>query len=113
MGRKPVGKKAMTAAERQQRRRKKLRRQKLKLARKAEKEKTLLKNRQDYVPTPPGITYWVKVHIEGREILQPTTHPLPSMYWRELRDEDLHSVIDQAQKELARRRTTTDTPTGA
>jgi hypothetical protein len=43
------------------------------------------------------------VRVGDRELLQPKTQPLPSMYWHELRDEDLHSLIEQANKELARR----------
>jgi hypothetical protein len=57
MGRKPIGKKAMTAVERQQRRRKRLRKEKLKLGTKALKEKKRLKAAQDYIPAPPGSTY--------------------------------------------------------
>jgi hypothetical protein len=106
MGRKPIGRKAMTAAERQRRRREKLRKEKLKLGRKAERERKRLKAAEDYIPAPPGITYWVKVQVGGREIWQPKTHPLPSMYWHELRDEDLRSLIEQATRELDYRQRT-------
>jgi hypothetical protein len=104
MGRKPIGRKAMTATERQRRRRKRLRKEKLKAGKKAERERRLLKEAEDYIPTPPGLTYWVKVQVSGREILQPTTQPLAAMRWRELRDEDLQSLIEQARRELDRRR---------
>jgi hypothetical protein len=103
MGRKPVNRKAMTDAERQRRRRKRLRAEKLKLGRQAEKERCLLKAAEDYIPMPPGITYWVRVRVGDRDVLQPTTHPLPSVSWHELRDEDLYSLIDQARRELERR----------
>jgi hypothetical protein len=106
MGRKPAGKKAMSAAERQRRRRKKLRKEKLKLGWKAENEKKRLAAAKTYIPMPPGVTYWEKVQVEGKTIFSPKTQPLPSMYWSELRDEDLHCVIEQAQKELARRKKT-------
>src|ERR1700756_3776800 len=83
MGRKPIGKKAMTDAQRQESRRKRLRKEKLKLGAKAEKEKKRLKNGDNYIPTPPGITYYVKVRVEGRDLWAPTTQPLASMKWDE------------------------------
>jgi hypothetical protein len=101
MGRKPVGKKAMTDTERQRRRRKKVRKEKLKLGAKAEKEKKRLKSADDYIPTPPGITYWYRVEVGGRTIWAPTTQPLAGMKWGELRDEDLRSLIERASHELA------------
>jgi hypothetical protein len=103
MGRKPIGKKAMTAAERQRRRRARLRKEKLKLGCKAEKERKHLKAAERYIPTPPGITHWIKVRVGDREVWSPTTQPLPSMRWDQLRDEDLRSLIEQAQMELNRR----------
>jgi hypothetical protein len=100
MGRKPVGKKAMTDAERQRRRRKKARKEKLKLGKKAERERKRLKQAETYLPTPPGISYWVRVCVEGREVWTPKTQPLASVKWAELRDEDLRSLIKQAGREL-------------
>jgi hypothetical protein len=104
MGRKPVGKKAMTDAERQRRRRKKLRKEKLKLGRKAEKERKRLEAAKKYIPVPPGITYWVEVEVNGRKLWQPKTQPLPSMRWEELREEDLRYLIERAREELECRR---------
>jgi hypothetical protein len=100
MGRKPVGKKAMTDAERQRRRRKKARKEKLKLGKKAEKEKKRLKNADDYIPTPPGITYWYRVQVGERTLWAPTTQPLASVKWGELREEDLRCLIEMAGREL-------------
>jgi hypothetical protein len=42
----------------------------------------------------------VRVQVGDRQIWQPTTQPLPSMTWWQLRDEDLHALIKQARKEL-------------
>lgn len=95
----------MTAAERQRRRRKRFRKEKLKLGRKAERERHLLEAAERYIPIPPGITYWFKVRLaDGREIWQPTTQPLPSLRWYELRDEDLHALVERAGRELEGRR---------
>ena len=66
MPRAPIGKRAMTPAERQQKRRKRrkrLKKEKLALGRKAERQRQLLKAADDYLPTPPGITYWRKVTV--------------------------------------------------
>jgi hypothetical protein len=58
MPRHPIGKKAMSPAERQRRRRKKLAKQAL--ARMSNSER-LEKQARTYIPMPPGITYWVRV----------------------------------------------------
>jgi hypothetical protein len=93
----------MTPAERQRRRRKRLRKEQLKLGRKAERERRRLKEAKRYIPMPPGLTYWVKVRVGDREILQPTTVPLPSAHWHEFRDEDLRYLMERARRELERR----------
>jgi hypothetical protein len=63
-------------------------------------ERHRLKLAEEYIPTPPGVTYWVRVQVGDRQIWQPTTQPLPSMRWHDLRDEDRHALIGQARKEL-------------
>ena len=50
MARKPIGKVAMTPAERQRRRRKRLKAEQLKTATKAERKRQRLKNAAGYIP---------------------------------------------------------------
>lgn len=99
----------MTPAGRQRRRRERLRKEQLKLGRKAERERKRLKAAKSYIPSPPGVTYWVKVRVGDQEIMQPTTLPLPSMRWRELSNEDLLSLLEQVCQEIERRQDA-DTP---
>ena len=94
MGRKPIGKKPMTPAERQRRRRKRLKTERSaevrkKLAGKARDERAL-----SYNPMPPGITVWRKTRIKAREeieIWQPTTRPLAAV--QDLEDDDLLALL--------------------
>ncbi len=96
MGRKPIGKKPMTPAERQRRHRKRLKTKRStevrkKLAAKARDERALL-----YVPMPPGVTVWRKVRIKAREevkIWQPTTRPLAAIQVDGLEDDDLLALL--------------------
>ncbi len=95
MGRKPIGKKPMTPAERQRRHRKRL-----KTTRSAEVRKKLAAKARDnramlYVPMPPGITVWRKVRIkagEEVEIWQPKTRPLAAVR-DDLTDDDLLALL--------------------
>ena len=95
MGRKPIGKKPMTPAERQRRRRKRL-----KTERSAEVRKKLAGRARDeralsYNPMPPGITVWHKTRIKAREeveIWQPTTRPLAAVQ-DGLEDDDLLALL--------------------
>lgn len=107
MGRKPIGKRPMTDAERQQRRRKKLRKAKLKLGKKAIREKKLAAAANEYIPTPPGITYWRRVKVQTvageRIIWQPTTRPLASVNWSELTEDDLATLAEHLESEKKRR----------
>ena len=57
-GRPPIGKKAMTAAERQRRRRKKAAKVKTLAQMKLWATKKREEYAKDYTPAPPGITYW-------------------------------------------------------
>lgn len=98
MGRPPIGKRAMSDAERQRRRR----------ARLAKEHKTVIarklrfKQREEaavnYVPTPPGVTYWTQVVIETpcgpKAIFSPTTRPLAACA-ADLEDEDVLALLQQ------------------
>ena len=95
MGRKPIGKKPMTPAERQRRHRKRLKTTRSaevrkKLAAKARDERAML-----YDPMTPGITVWCKVRIkagEEVEIWQPKTRPLAAVH-DDLEDDDLLALL--------------------
>jgi hypothetical protein len=99
MPRPPIGKRAMTPAERQRRRRKKLRKEKLALGSRAENERRRLKAAETYMLMPPGITYWREVEVltaDGpRKILTPTTKPLPSLQVSDLDDSDVIQLLRQ------------------
>ena len=113
MPRAPIGKRAMTPAERQQKRRKRrnrlkrLKKEKLALGRKAERQRQLLKAADDYLPTPPGITYWRKVAVvtpQGeRDVWSPKSRPLPSIEMHALDDGNLVNLIDALLAEARRR----------
>ncbi len=95
MGRKTIGKKPMTPAERQRRRRKRLKTERSaevrkKLAAKARDERAL-----QYNPMPPGITVWRRVRVKAREdteIWQPKTRPLAAVQ-DGLEDNDILSLL--------------------
>jgi hypothetical protein len=54
------------------------------------------KNREKYIPMPPGITYWHSVTVETpagpREINVPRTRPLASCE-RDLEDDDVLALL--------------------
>lgn len=109
MGRKPLKKKAMTAAERQARHRKKVRKEELELGKKAEREKKRIEEGRNYIPTPPGVTYWQKKKVvlatgEIEEKYYPVTRPLASMHWHELTDADLDALQQCLEREREGRR---------
>ncbi len=95
MGRKPIGKKPMTSAERQRRRRKRLKADRSaevrkKMAAKANEERALA-----YNPMPPGITVWFKKRMkagEVAEIWQPKTRPLAA-FQDGLEDDDILALL--------------------
>ncbi len=95
MGRKTIGKKPMTPAERQRRRRKRLKTERStevrkKLAGKARDERAL-----QYNPMPPGITVWYKKRMKAREvseIWQPMTRPIAAVQ-DGLEDNDILSLL--------------------
>jgi len=95
MGRKPIGKRAMTPAQRQRRRRKKLRANLSSELRRLERNKRRAEALKEWLPVPPGITYWRTVQVErGGEILQPITRPL-AVCQRELDDDEVLALIRQ------------------
>ena len=60
---------------------------------------------EQYIPYPPGITYWRKVTLragETTEIMQPKTQLLPSIAG-DLEDDEVRSLLEQITK-LARKR---------
>ncbi len=95
MGRKPIGKKPMTPAERQRRRRKGL-----KTKRSAEVQKKMAAKARDeralkYNPMPPGITVWYKKRMRAREVAeiwQPRTRPLAA-FQDGLEDDDILALL--------------------
>ncbi len=95
MGRKTIGKKPMTPAERQRRRRKRLKTERSdevrkKLAGKARDERAFA-----YNPMSPGITVWYKKRMRAREVAeiwQPRTRPLAAVQ-DGLEDDDILSLL--------------------
>ena len=95
MGRNSIGKKPMTPAERQRRRRKRLKTERSdevrkKLAGKARDERALA-----YNPMPPGITVWFKKRMKAREVAeiwQPRTRPLAA-FQDGLEDDDILALL--------------------
>ena len=107
MGRTPIGKKAMTDAERQQRSRAKAKKATLAVGHKAEREKRLAKAAERYIPMPPGVTYWETIELHPGantiRIWQPTTRPLAAMAIAQLEDDDIVSLLAMLSKEAKRR----------
>jgi hypothetical protein len=96
-GRPPLGKQAMTAAERQRRRRKKLAKQKSSNQAKALRAIARQKNADSYMPVPPGITFWrrAKVRLDDGCIMEtslPIQKPLASCETT-LDDDDVLALI--------------------
>lgn len=81
MGRQPIGKAAMTAAERQRRRRRKLRQGRRFEIDKKHRAMAREREAERYIPTPPGITHWEHVPTvtadgSRRKVWAPVTKPL-------------------------------------
>jgi hypothetical protein len=112
MGRKPVGKKAMTDAQRQQRHRA---RTKVRLVAKGAKwdkaerrKRRLAKLGEQIVPAPPGITYWREVAVTGPEgeakmIWTPVTQPAASVMLHELSNGEIEGLLYLLEHEQERR----------
>ncbi len=99
MGRPPVGKKAMTPAERQRRRRKNLKR-----AERSERERAAIararyESDKAYIPYPPGVHYWERLRVTTEsgaivEIWSPKRKPLAAIH-DGLDDEAVLALLDQ------------------
>ncbi len=95
MGRNPIGKKPMTPAERQRRRRKRLKANHSDEVRKKSAAKARDERALQYNPMPPGITVWYKKRMRAREeaeIWQPRTRPLAA-FQDGLEDDDILSLL--------------------
>jgi hypothetical protein len=111
VGRKPIGKKAMTPAQRQRRRRTRVRRALIAAGAgldKAERRKRrLAKLGKQIIPAPPGITYWREITVttlEGeRQVWAPITQPAPGVALRELTNIEIASLIEVLEREQDRR----------
>lgn len=88
----------MTPAERQARRRKRLRKERSVEVRRLERLLRRERNALAYIPSPPGITYWRSVTVltdEGeQEVLTPKTRPLATCA-NQLEDDEVRSLIHQ------------------
>ena len=99
MGRKPIGKRAMTPAERQARRRAKLRKEASKAVSAGKRRAARDKANARYIPYPPGITYYEAVTVtlqDGgkREIWTPKTRPLAACH-TDIADDDVLALLEQ------------------
>lgn len=113
MGRRPIGKKAMTAAERQRRRRAQLRLKSLKVGSKAERQKRQLKAAGKYIPIPPGFTFWryedvIGVDGKPRRIIAPMSKPLAAIALTFVDDADIGALVRLLVQEAERRGLTLD-----
>lgn len=97
MGRPPIGKKPMTDAERQKRRRKKVAAEASAEVQKIRKAKSRAKATERFFPAPPGITYWRFIDIEPgvrTTISQPTRRPFAQCEG-DLEPDDVLALIGQ------------------
>ena len=105
MGRPPIGKKAMTPAERQARRRKRLDKEAGAAVAKAKRAKRLAEEAERYIPYPPGVTYWQQVNVavqDEREVLvwRPETRPLAACQ-STIENEDVLALLKQLARMAA------------
>jgi hypothetical protein len=96
----------MTPAERQQRRRARLRREQAAIVVDAKRLRARDKTRAAYMPMPPGITYWRTVIVQTaageQTVYTPTMRP-PASCDADLTDQEVLDMLAQLG-ELARRR---------
>lgn len=87
----------MSAAERQRRRRERLRKEQDKAVAAGKRAMAADKARANYIPMPPGITYWRKVVVqtaEGeREVWTPETRPVATLDAVDLSDDDVMALL--------------------
>ena len=106
MARPPIGKRAMTTAERQRRRRAKLAKDhKTEIARRL-RFKRREEAAMNHVPAPSGITYWTRVMVQTPDgdmpIFCPVTKPLATCA-ADLDDDDVMALLIRVT-ELAKER---------
>ncbi len=107
MGRPPIGKKPMTAAERQRRRRKKLKKAEKTEHQKAAAARARYEKEKQYMPMPPGIYFWKEVKVRAADdkivnIWRPHRRPLAAC-GDVLEDEDILALLDQLHGEARER----------
>ena len=95
MGRNSIGKKPMTPAERQRRRRKRLKTERSDEVRKKSAAKARDERALAYIPMPPGITVWFQKRMKANEEFDawiPRTRPLAA-FQDGLEDDDILSLL--------------------
>jgi hypothetical protein len=106
-GRPPLRKKgAFTDAERQRRRRQKLRRERSDELQRIAARRMADQKLLEYVPYPPGVSYWITVKVQTadgeREVWSPQVKPPAQITHSELTDEEvlglLRQIIDMAKR---------------
>lgn len=107
-GRNPIGKKAMTPAERQARRRKKIAKADSAAVAKMKHAQSRTKAAKTFEAMPPGINVWRRIKVMGAdgepmEIWSAKQRPLTSMRVGDLQDEDLMSLTRSLLAEMNRR----------
>lgn len=106
MGRPPIGRKAMTPAERQRKRRGKVIRAQVAAATKGKRDRAKDKAHAAYIPKPPGLTYWEQVTVQTAEgertAWAPKSRPLAACH-SDLTDGDVLALLEQLEA-IARER---------
>lgn len=97
----------MTAAERQARRRAKLRKAAGKAATAGKRAAARDRGHAAYIPMPPGVTYYERLIVRlvdgsTKEIWAPKTRPLAACK-SDLRDEDVLALLEQLNQIAVRR----------
>jgi hypothetical protein len=96
----------MTPAERQKRRRARLRKERTAEVKRSERLRYRAKAAASYIPMPPGITYWRRVTVvtpDGeRQVWAPTARPLAACD-NNLDDDDVRALLFALHKIAAKR----------
>ena len=99
MGRPPIGKKAMSPAQRQRRRRKTLKKAEKTEQQRATAARARYEREKQYRPMPPGVYYWKELEVRDAEnnivkIWRPHCRPLAACH-EHLEDEDILALLDE------------------
>jgi hypothetical protein len=99
MPRPPIGKKAMTPAERQRKRRKRLKKERSAEWHHRERQRKRRAAAETHAPMPPGIYYWRAVRVRAEdgevvEIRQPHAAPLAAVR-DDLTDDEVLALLDE------------------